>query len=124
MFEYFLVTIHFWILSKKRKIHFWIREAEFGFYQRNKFALFSSRKLPFCNFFFSRGRLKIARSAFRKIYKLLLQEYVFLEQFLRFTRGHVTSQCQTRLLRAIRIKILLVIPMLSKIDGRRELSAR
>ena len=69
MFEYFLVTIHFWILSKKRKIHFWIREAEFGFYQRNKFALFSSRKLPFCNFF-SRGRLKIARSAFRKIYKL------------------------------------------------------
>ena len=66
----------------------------------------------------------MARSAFRKIYKLLLQEYVFLEQFLRFTRGHVTSQCQTRLLRAIRIKILLVIPMLSKIDGRRELSAR
>ena len=81
------MTIRFWILSKKRKIHFWIREAEFGFYQRNKFALFSSGKLPFCNFFFSRGRLKIARSAFRKIYKLLLQEHVFIRAVFKVYKG-------------------------------------
>ena len=37
--------------------------------------------------FFSRGKLKIARSAFRKIYKLLLQEHVFIRAVFKVYKG-------------------------------------
>ena len=32
---YFGFMIHFWILPKKRKIHFWIQESVFGFSQKS-----------------------------------------------------------------------------------------